>query len=339
MKYKLLRFSLLGIFAMFWGMAFAQDPVVTLDFTDQSKWDIPTEGTNTTLASFTDGTYTIKLFAADNYKLNNGYLIYGKKDSFLELPPFDFDVEKIEVVGRAGASEKVKQIITNGNGALLNCDETTGATGTNTYTLTGDDQKAGTYRIMVNSAHNTQITKINVYKVDANDTREATTLTFGEHATTGTVGEQMQWPEVTLSNAAGAPITGETIEWESSNSEVAQIGDATINFQAVGTATITAKFGGNSQYKPCSASFTVTVTAAPIAGALTSLKALQEAVTATSTPVTIQFNDVFLSFRKTMVWKPARCSMEPPRPIWCSTVVRQRSLVSLRTVSPSPPLS
>ena len=83
MKYKLLRFSLLGIFAMFWGMAFAQEPAVTLDFTSQGNWDIPTSGTNTTLASFTDGTYTIKLCASNNYKLNNGYLIYGKNGSTL----------------------------------------------------------------------------------------------------------------------------------------------------------------------------------------------------------------------------------------------------------------
>ena len=62
------------------------DPEVTLDFTSQSYWDIPTSGTNTSLASYTDGTYTIKLYATTNYKLNNGYLILGKKNSYLELP-------------------------------------------------------------------------------------------------------------------------------------------------------------------------------------------------------------------------------------------------------------
>ena len=110
MKYKLLRLSLLSMLVMFFGgLAYAQDePAVTLDFTSQDNWNIPTSGTNTTLAEFTDGTYTIKLCAANNYKLNKGYLILGKEGSFLQLPEVDFDVAKIEVVGTSGASANVK---------------------------------------------------------------------------------------------------------------------------------------------------------------------------------------------------------------------------------------
>ena len=62
MKYKLLRLSLLSILVMLCGgHLFAADPTVTLDFTSQSNWNIPTSGTNTDLGSYTDGTYTIKL--------------------------------------------------------------------------------------------------------------------------------------------------------------------------------------------------------------------------------------------------------------------------------------
>ena len=125
MKYKLLRFSLLAIFAMLWGTVFAQDPEVTLDFTSQDIWNIPTGGTNTELETFTDGTYSIRLSATNNYKVNAGYLILGKKDSYLEFPAFSFDVEKIEIVGTSGASASVQQNIFVGEEAI--CKETTGA--------------------------------------------------------------------------------------------------------------------------------------------------------------------------------------------------------------------
>ena len=180
MKYKLLRLSLLSMLFMFFGgLAFAQDePAITLDFTSQDNWDIPTSGTNTTLAEFTDGTYTIKLCASTNYKLNSGYLLLGKSGSFIELPEVDFDVAKIEVVGTSSASAAVVQYISNGNGnALVGVPETTGAKNvTNVYEFTGENQKARVYRINVNSNHNTQISKVFIYKADGAEA--AKTVTF-----------------------------------------------------------------------------------------------------------------------------------------------------------------
>jgi len=164
MKYKLLRFSLLSMLTMLWGVMFAQEPEVTLDFTSQSNWNIPTSGTNKDLGSFTDGTTTIKLYSTTNYKMNNGYLILGKKDSYLELPAFTFDVSKIEVVGSSGASASVTQNIFVGENAAST--ETTGAQNvTNTYEIASDYQAAGNiYKLMVTSGHNTQITYIKIYK-------------------------------------------------------------------------------------------------------------------------------------------------------------------------------
>lgn len=164
MKYKLLRLSLLSILVMLCGgHLFAADPTVTLDFTSQSNWNIPTSGTNTDLGSYTDGTYTIKLYATTNYKMNDGYLILGKTDSYLELPAFDFDVEHITVVGRSGASGAVVQNIFVGDNAVSTA--TTGATGNCEYDIAADNQAAGNiYKLKVTSNHNTQITKILVYK-------------------------------------------------------------------------------------------------------------------------------------------------------------------------------
>ncbi|MBR2238413.1 MAG: Ig-like domain-containing protein [Prevotella sp.] len=128
----------------------------------------------------------------------------------------------------------------------------------------------------------------------APDTREATTVTLGEYQTTGEVGGSMNLPSATVTTASGTPLDV-VPTWESSNTEVASIGNGVINFLAAGTTTIKASYDGDNNTKPSSASFELTVTAAPITGAITSLKALQEAVTSTSTPVTIQFNDVFVT--------------------------------------------
>ncbi len=138
---------------------------VTLDFTTNG-WNLP-EGSSNKLKeskSFTNGGYTIQLAAADGYYFNtSGYLMLGKSGSTLTLPAFSFDVEKIEVVGREGASGSVKQNLFVGETAIST--ETTGATSNNIYEIAAEYQAAGNvYVLKVNSAHNTQITKILIYK-------------------------------------------------------------------------------------------------------------------------------------------------------------------------------
>ncbi|MBR4705692.1 MAG: Ig-like domain-containing protein [Paludibacteraceae bacterium] len=141
----------------------AEELKATLDFTSQANWNIPTSGTNTAAASFTDGTYTIQLAAATNYKLNSGYLILGKSGSTLTLPAFSWNTTKILVTGASGASASVKQNIFVGSDAVST--ETTGAQNvTNTYEIASASQAAGTiYILKITSAHNTQIAKIEIY--------------------------------------------------------------------------------------------------------------------------------------------------------------------------------
>lgn len=170
---KKLRFLFVAFMAMVGLNVMAQE--VTLDFTPtDNPWGIPTSGTNKDEASFTNGGYTIKLKANDNYKSNvvkdqgtqeelYRYLILGKKNSTLTLPAFSFDVEKIVIEGNSGASGAVKQNIFVGETAVST--ETTGAQTTNTYLISKDYQAAGNvYVLKITSAHNTQITKIHIYK-------------------------------------------------------------------------------------------------------------------------------------------------------------------------------
>ena len=150
---------------MFSGKVSAQE--VTIDFSGSTdNWGI---GTTKLIdaAEFTYGGYTIILegTAGNGYRwYESGNIILGKQGATLTLPAFSFDVERIDVVGTSGASASVKQNIFVGDEAVST--ETTGAKDvTNQYVIAEGKQAAGTiYTLKVTSAHNTQITKILVWK-------------------------------------------------------------------------------------------------------------------------------------------------------------------------------
>ena len=283
MKYKLLRFSLLSMLAMLWGTVYAQEPDVTYDFTG-TDWTV-TEGT------LSNGTVSFTGSGPDNFKMNTGYFMLGKAGAYINFPTYESPVSKIVITGRSGASASVKQNIFVGETAVST--ETTGATGSNTYEIAEASQAAGTqYTLKVSSKHNTQITKIEVYFAAGGqtDTRTATTVELGEATTTAEVGATIALPTFTV-KAGETAIEGATVAWSSTNESVATIEEGQIKALATGTTTIKATFAATDTYKESSASFTLTVTAAPY----TSLKQLQENVTSTSTPIKITFNNVVVT--------------------------------------------
>lgn len=150
---------------MFSGNVSAQE--VTIDFSGSTdNWGI---GTTKLIdaAEFTYGGYTIILegTAGNGYRwYDSGNIILGKQGATLTLPAFSFDVERIDVVGTSSASASVKQNIFVGDEAVST--ETTGAKDvTNQYVIAEGKQAAGTiYTLKVTSAHNTQITKILIWK-------------------------------------------------------------------------------------------------------------------------------------------------------------------------------
>ena len=153
---------------------------VTFDFTyaeddlTTNPWGLPTSYVKDA-ATYTNAGYTISFGESDNgHKQNKGYLIFGKQNATLSLPAFSFDVERIDIIGRDGASGSVKQNIFVGDEAI--CTETTGATGTNNYAIPEGKQAAGTiYTLKVLSNHNTQITQILIWKKGTSgDTPEPT---------------------------------------------------------------------------------------------------------------------------------------------------------------------
>ena len=126
---------------------------ITYDFT--SGWSVSGN-------SLTNGTSTFT-GRGDNFKVNSGYFMMGKNGAYINFPIYDFDVEKIEVVGNSGASAYTKMNIFVDNNAVST--ETTGSQGTNTYVIGSNYQTAGThYTLKVTSNYNAQITSIKIYK-------------------------------------------------------------------------------------------------------------------------------------------------------------------------------
>ncbi len=157
-----LRFALIGLFVCLLSIS-AMAQRVTLDFTTNTEWQFPTNYVKTDATYASDG-YTIAIHATQTgHKFGGNYFIFGKTNSTLTLPEFDFPVEKIEIVGNSNASGSTKQNIYVGETAVST--ETTGAKATNVYEIDPAYQAAGNqYVLKVTSNHNTQITYIKVYE-------------------------------------------------------------------------------------------------------------------------------------------------------------------------------
>ena len=158
-------------------------PDFIFDFTQIDKennnanpWNLPVGSSNKTVDAeeYTNNTYpapvsiTVAGSTGEGYYLHadGGYLLFGKQGAFITLPAFDFAVSKIEVVGSSAASTGVKQNIFVGDVAVST--ETTGAKDvTNTYEIAEEYQAAGNqYTLKVTSNHNSQVTKIYIYKAE-----------------------------------------------------------------------------------------------------------------------------------------------------------------------------
>lgn len=263
---KTLRFTLMAVMMLICGAISAQE--VTLDFTDNSKWKLP-EGSSKKLKEskeFSNGTYTVVLTAASSgyYFNTDGYLMLGKKDATLTLPKFDFAVSKIEVIGHAGASASVLQNIFVGNvavstetkGAALDTGnpQSTGDAKTNTYEINAAYQAAGNqYTLKVTSKHNTQITKILIYKQEG-AVKKNPALAFSVDKVNHEVGTDFKSPTFSWDTTAA-------VKFSSDNEAV-----ATVNAEGVialgteeGKAVITAEAAENDKYAAGKATCTIYV--------------------------------------------------------------------------------
>ena len=255
---KTLRFTLMAVMMLICGAISAQE--VTLDFTDNSKWKLPTKKTTET-KEFTNGEYTIKLtingtgdkigYNFSSYK-DSHFLILGKQNATLTFPKFDFAVSKIVIEGSANGSASTKQNIFVGDKAVST--ETVGVKTANTYEIDPSYQAAGTqYVLKVLSNHNTQISKILIYK-QSGAVKENPALAFSEEKVNHEVGTDFTAPTFSKKTTAA-------VKFSSDNEAV-----ATVNAEGVialgteeGKAVITAEAAENDTYAAGKATCTVYV--------------------------------------------------------------------------------
>lgn len=266
---KTLRFTLMAVMMLICGAISAQE--VTLDFTTNDKWQLPTAAARDS-KSFTDGTYTVTLASPskstkEGYKFvsygGSNYLILGKQGATLTLPKFNFAVSKIVIEGNKGASASVgqnifvadKAVSTETIGAAEKANpQSNGPAKINTYEIDPGYQAAGNqYVLKVTTAHNTQITKILIYKQDGAVKKNAA-LAFSEEKVNHEVGTTFTAP--TFSKATTAAV-----KFSSDNEAV-----ATVNAEGVialgteeGKAVITAEAAENDEYAAGKATCTIYV--------------------------------------------------------------------------------
>lgn len=242
------------------GVAWGQK--VTLDFTTQD-WNLPTSSQAMDGNTYSCGDYTITFNSGNAYQAaqNSGdmktyYLLMGKSGASMSLPAFNFKVSKIVITGRGGASASVKQNFYVGDEAVST--ETTGATGVNTYEINENYREIGTiYTLKVTSAHNTQITKIDIYEDDGSVVELGDPeLSFTPTSVNAVYGEPFTVP--TLSTAEG--FDG-SITYSSSDPSVATVKNSgEVTLVGAGETTITATSAPTETFKAGTASYTLTVT-------------------------------------------------------------------------------
>lgn len=137
-------------------------PVVTLDFSTNTGWGLPTTGTNTSATSYTSGGYTVTLAAPNNYYFDTNNVMLGKNGATLTLPAFGFNVSKIKVCGFANGSKDVTFNVYVGNNAV-----STAATSSKVdheFIIAADKRDVGTiYVIKVTNNNNMRFTGIKIY--------------------------------------------------------------------------------------------------------------------------------------------------------------------------------
>lgn len=249
-----------------WASGFAQE--VTLDFTNATKdWGITTTAT-TKATKFTNGTYTIE--ASKGFKQSGDGVLLGKSGATLTLPAFNFDVEKIVLrknTGNGSVSPNVKQNIFVGSQAVST--ETKGADKDQTYEIKADYQKAGTiYVLKITSSHNTQFSKIEIYKAASSET--ATTVSFPKESLNLIDGDEAAQGQAATVKAGEKTLTGATVTYsfESADGIFNETSDGifSLNAGTYGTGKVTATFAGGEidgvTYAKSSASYIVNYSAA-----------------------------------------------------------------------------
>lgn len=238
---KHLRFLFVMLLAMIWSAGWAQE--VTMDFTDNTSWNFSTDTKNKKSGTYGKGNCAVSL-TGGNYYSSNKYLMLKDKGT-LTFATFNFDVEKIVITGKKGASSSTKQNIYVGNVAVSS--ETIGSEATNTYLIKDGYQSAGNRYVLKVFDANAQITKIQIYKKGASSsTKTDTKVSFDENSGKTFTFTEGKYSNGTFTTPTATETNGVagTVAYSSSNATAISVDASTgeFTFLGYGEATITATF-------------------------------------------------------------------------------------------------
>lgn len=156
---KLLKLFLIMLLTIVWTASRAQE--ITMDFTDNSGWNIPDKDKTTNKPqTFGDGNNAITLsgdYYYDNFS-SNPYLML-KSEATLTFSKFDFDVERIVVIGY---DTRTSQSIYVGENLVSN--QVKGGFGPRTFWINEEYQNAGNVYTLKVTGANAHIARIEIYK-------------------------------------------------------------------------------------------------------------------------------------------------------------------------------
>lgn len=157
---KLLRLLLIMLLTIVWTASRAQE--ITMDFTDNSGWNIPDKDKTTNKPqTFGDGNNAITLsgdYYYDNFS-SNPYLML-KSEATLTFSKFDFDVERIVVIGIT-SSKYASQDIFVGDTSVSGKVH---AFGVRTFWINENFQAKGNVYTLKVTDDNAHIDRIEIYK-------------------------------------------------------------------------------------------------------------------------------------------------------------------------------
>lgn len=140
-----------------WTASRAQE--ITMDFTDNSGWNIPGKDKTTNKPqTFGDGNNAITL-SGDYYYVSAGSYLMLKSGGTLTFSTFDFDVERIVVIGY---ETKTSQSIYVGENLVSN--QVKGGFGPRTFWINEEYQNAGNVYTLKVTGANAHIARIEIYK-------------------------------------------------------------------------------------------------------------------------------------------------------------------------------
>lgn len=140
-----------------WTASRAQE--ITMDFTDNSGWNIPGKGkTPNPAQTFGEGNNAITLSGGYHYVSAGSYLMLNS-EATLTFSKFDFDVERIVVIGY---DTRTSQSIYVGENLVSN--QVKGGFGPRTFWINEEYQNAGNVYTLKVTGANAHIARIEIYK-------------------------------------------------------------------------------------------------------------------------------------------------------------------------------